>query len=78
MKNIIYVLKRNNGFIGIYVDGKKDKNLVSNFYGETSTKYFFDRLKMECDRFNDYGIEFTENEEEFKSGLPTLQEYLGV
>lgn len=78
----IYVLKRSNGFIGIYVNGHKQENLVSNFSSKDWSSILFDTVNNEwlkqCREFgNVCEILFTDDEEPFKSGLPSLEQYLG-
>jgi hypothetical protein len=77
MENTIIVLKRSNGMYGIYINGNKQENLVSNASLTDKTQYLIDRLIIEQAKYPDAKIIFTDKEECFKSGLPSLQEYLG-
>ena len=76
MKTKIYVLKRSNGFCGIYVNGKTQQHLESNFPLSDRGEYFFWNIIRIQNQYKNCEIIFTENEEEFKSNLPSLQEYL--
>lgn len=78
MRGQIYVLKRPNGFCGIYVNGHQQKNLVSNFPLKDSAEYLFDRVMMEykyqarennciCD------IIFCENAEDFEPSVTQIR-----
>lgn len=82
MLKTIYVLKRSNGFIGIYVDGKKQENLTSNFSQRDHSDVMFSHIAYEINKIvnegNNYQMIFTTNEEEFRSNLPTLSEFLGI
>jgi hypothetical protein len=82
MKGQIYVLKRSNGFIGIYVNGHKQENLKSNFPITDRSSSLFDSIMREFkDQAHNHNticeIIFTEDEENFKSGLPSFTDYLG-
>ena len=74
----IFILKRSNGFIGIYVGEFAQENLVCNFEHSMKASYLFDRITSEISNLHQYPVEiiFTEEEEKFVSGLPSLQEYL--
>ena len=75
----IFILKRSNGFIGIYVNGHKQENLASNFPQSMKADFLFDRVMFEVsNQSQPCEIIFTEDEKKFKSGLPSLQEYLGT
>lgn len=80
MFKTIYILKRSNGMMGIYVDGKTQQHLVSNYSQKDTSRFMFDRLSYEVEKTiksgYDYKIIFTTNEEEFKSNLPSLAEFL--
>lgn len=81
MKGQIYVLKRSNGFIGIYVNGHKQENLASNFPADDNAVSLFDRVMTEYKwQANNLGticdILFVDNEEDFKSGLPSFTDYM--
>lgn len=81
-KGKIYVLKRSNGFYGIYVNGTTQEHLACNDVLSTKTESFFNRIMLELKDQAKKGliceIIFTEDEDKFKSGLPSFQEYLGM
>lgn len=80
LKTPVYVLKRSNGFYGIFVGGKKQENLQCNSCLKDHSNYMFDYIKYELDKLVknkiEYEVVFTTNEDEFKSGLPSLEQYL--
>lgn len=76
--NTIIVLRRTNGFFGIYVNGNKQENLVHNSSLTDRVEYFIDRLMVEISKYPDAIISFTDKEDEYKSGLPSLEQYLKV
>ena len=59
----IFVLKRSNGFMGIYVGSHKHKNLVSNFPQSMKADHLFDMIMMEVNHQSQpCEIIFTEDE----------------
>ena len=76
----IFILKRSNGFIGIYVGEFAQTNLKCNFKHSMSADYLFSRIVSEIEHLHHYPVEiiFTEEEEKFNSGLPSIQEYLNL
>lgn len=78
MTNTITVLKRSNGMFGIYVNGCKQSDLVCNSSLRDSTEYFINRLMMETARYPEAKIVFTDNEEPFRTGLPSLEDWLAA
>lgn len=75
MKGKIFVLKRDNGFCGIYKDGKGQENLVSNSPMSDSMGQLVNSLLEYGD---DYDIIFTDDNESFKTNLPSLSAFLGA
>lgn len=72
----ISVLKRSNGFYGVYVNGNRQENLYSNAPLTVSVDLLFNTIEMASRGHEKVDIEFTCDEERFKSGLPSLQDYL--
>jgi len=80
MNGQIFVLKRSNGFVGIYVNGKQQSNLTNNFPADMKSEYLFDMVKLELKNQANKGIIcdviFTDEEESFKSNLPKLESFI--
>jgi hypothetical protein len=81
MKGQIYVLKRSNGMCGIYVNGHRQQDLKGNFSLKDNSKFMFDRIMYEYNyQAHNNGIicdiVFTEDEDNFKSDLPSIEQCL--
>jgi len=75
--NMIYVLKRSNGFFGIYVNGKEQEHLRTNSTLSMSAECLIDTVLCEMKTLvGAVSIWFTEDESEFKSNLPKLEEFV--
>lgn len=70
--NVTYVLRRSNGMIGVYADGKKQENLLINMSQRDDAGLLFDAVLWRPGN----KVIFTTDEEPFRTGLPGLKEYI--
>ena len=74
MEHKMYVLKRTNGMMGIYVGGHGHEHLQSNFSQRERASDLFDSIRYVQEKHKRLTgtyctVEFTVDEEAFKSGL---------
>jgi hypothetical protein len=63
---------------GVYVNGNKQVNLKSNSGQRDFAGALIDTIMREQVKYPDAKIIFTDKEEDFKSGLPSFEEYMGL
>jgi len=71
----IYILKRSNGFYGVYVNGKQQEHLKTNSPLSMPAKYLIDKVLHEMKKIvGPITILFTDDESEFQNDLPKLED----
>lgn len=76
METTLYLLKRSNGFYGIYKNGKTQDELISNSPLTNRVDVLINRILLEKGDANDVKVIITDNESEFYCGLPKLSEFI--
>ena len=77
MKSTMYIVKRSNGCYGIYVGGKTSSHLVSNSFLSDSAETLLDSVLFRMGKIvGDAEIIITDSCEEFKSDLPSIEEFM--
>ncbi len=71
-KNKLVLLQRANGTYGIYLN----KELISNSFQTDRVDLLLNRLLYSMKQYGLSNIRVTNAEDEFKSALPSLEEYL--